>query len=186
MDSSLWQVGQLVIHLQILIHLQNSVFICCHTFKWIPNIYELHNHQESNHYDWPSWIRRFSCKWILSTPTFSECISNLSSFLTTLNGSINVFIYFFKHRVLVAGILFSHRCEPYNNTNRRRSSWQLHRNPSKSLPLYLNDSSPSSTLTTLSSIKRFSSKRKPHQNNNRIFESTQTVEETFVWSKWIL
>ena len=123
---------------------------------------------------------------MLNTPTFSECISNLSSFLTTLNGSINVFIYFFKHRVLVAGIIFSHRCEPYNNTNRRRSSWQLHRNPSKSLPLYLNASSPSSTMTTLSSIKRFSSKRTQHQNNDGIVKSTQEVEETFVWYKWIL
>ena len=36
-----------------------------------------------------------------------ECTSSLSSFLTNLNGSVNVFIYFLKHRQFVL-----HLCHP--------------------------------------------------------------------------
>ena len=36
-----------------------AVFISCHSFKWIPNIYEL---QQSGlgmeEFDWPTWIRK--------------------------------------------------------------------------------------------------------------------------------
>ena len=34
----------------------------------------------------------------LSDPIIAECTSALSSFLTNLNGSLNVFIYFLKHK----------------------------------------------------------------------------------------
>ena len=35
-----------------------AVFICCHSFKWIPNIYELrHSGQPEQDYDWPDLIR---------------------------------------------------------------------------------------------------------------------------------
>ena len=35
-----------------------AVFISCHSFKWIPNIYELRQSgQSEKDYDWPDFIR---------------------------------------------------------------------------------------------------------------------------------
>ena len=57
-------------------------------------------------------------------------MSNLSSFLTTLNCSLNVLIYLLKHRRLVFSLVFP-RTEfqqlPVYAVTRRRSSWLLHR-----------------------------------------------------------
>ena len=36
----------------------------------------------------------------------AECVSNLSSLLTTISSTINVYIYFFKHRNFVLGLVF--------------------------------------------------------------------------------
>ena len=37
-----------------------------------------------------------------------ECVSNLSSFLTTVSSAINVFIYFVKHKQFVMSLVFPH------------------------------------------------------------------------------
>ena len=35
-----------------------AVFISCHSFKWIPNIYELRQSGKSEEeFEWPPWIR---------------------------------------------------------------------------------------------------------------------------------
>ena len=35
-----------------------SVFILCHSLKWIPNIFELHQSgKEEKDFEWPPWIR---------------------------------------------------------------------------------------------------------------------------------
>ena len=57
-------------------------------------------------------------------------VSNLSSFLTTLNCSLNVLIYLLKHRKLVLSLVFpktEFRQLPVYAVTRRRSSWLLHR-----------------------------------------------------------
>ena len=57
-------------------------------------------------------------------------VSNLSSFLTTLNCSLNVLIYLLKHRKLVLSLVFpktEFQQLPSYAVTRRRSSWLLHR-----------------------------------------------------------
>ena len=66
-----------------------------------------------------------------------EIVSNLSSFLTTLNCSLNVLIYLMKHRKLVLSLVFPHtdfqQLPVYAVTRRRRrSSWLLYRMSSSS------------------------------------------------------
>ena len=57
-------------------------FVACHSIRWIPNIYELIQHTKRNgEFQWPHWI---------------ESITHLSHFSTTLNSSINFYIYFFS------------------------------------------------------------------------------------------
>ena len=83
-----------------------------------------------------------------------ECVSNLSSLLTTLNGSINVFIYFIKHRDFVHSLIFpTHQPSETNmlvsdTIMRRRSSWMLHRMPSKPVPLHIRSLSVSSSSSS--------------------------------------
>ena len=37
-----------------------AVFICCHSFKWVPNVYELKQSGKSaKEFDWPVWIREY-------------------------------------------------------------------------------------------------------------------------------
>jgi hypothetical protein len=47
----------------------------------------------------------------INTTSFNclECTSSLSSFLTNLNGSVNVFIYFLKHRQFVIHLCHTDR-----------------------------------------------------------------------------
>ena len=88
-----------------------------------------------------------------------ECVSNLSSLLTTLNASITVFIYFIKHRDFVHSLIFqSHQPSETNmlvsdTIRRRRSSLMLHIMPSKPVPLHIPSlsMSPSSSSPSPSS-----------------------------------
>ena len=43
---------------------------------------------------------------VRQSPVCAECVSNLSSLLTTISSTINVYIYFFKHRNFVLGLVF--------------------------------------------------------------------------------
>ena len=58
------------------------IFILCHSVRWIPNVYELVRIVRGQKEDWPSWI---------------ESLTHISHFLTTLNSSVNFYIYCFKH-----------------------------------------------------------------------------------------
>ena len=58
------------------------IFILCHSVRWIPNVYELVRIVRGQREDWPSWI---------------ESLTHISHFLTTLNSSVNFYIYCFKH-----------------------------------------------------------------------------------------
>ena len=60
-----------------------SVFITCHSVRWIPNIYELIQHMkdDSEEFEWPEWV---------------DSMTHMSHFLTTLSASINFYIYFFN------------------------------------------------------------------------------------------
>ena len=108
--------------------------------------------------------------------TLSECTSNVSSLLTTLNGSINVFIYFFKHHEFVIGLIFPRNqnsdsfVPAMNSSRRRRSSWMLHRNPSKPIPLYMSSALPSPSPSRSTS---------PYASNTLI-ESNTTSAPSFV------
>ena len=77
------------------------MFILCHSVKWIPNIWELHmvGTKEYHHFVWPKWIGDLF-KYYISRNNISclEYATYTSHFLTTMNGSVNVFIYFFKHK----------------------------------------------------------------------------------------
>jgi len=96
-----------------------AVFIRCHSVKWVPNMYELHQSgAEEEHFSWPVWI---------------QCTSNVSNLLITLNGSINVFIYFFKHHEFVIGLIF----------RSSQNSWMLYRNPSQPILLHMPSALPS-------------------------------------------
>jgi len=59
-----------------------AVFILCHSVKWIPNIYELVQVEDGKGVAWPPWIEYVTCS---------------SHLLTTLNSSVNFYIYLFKH-----------------------------------------------------------------------------------------
>ena len=53
-----------------------------------------------------TWVGR-SLSWTVSDSLLcAECVSNLSSLLTTISSTINVYIYFFKHRNFVLGLVF--------------------------------------------------------------------------------
>ena len=58
-----------------------SVFITCHSVRWIPNVYELIQHMkdENEPFEWPDWV---------------DSMTHVSHFLTTLSASINFYIYF--------------------------------------------------------------------------------------------
>ena len=58
-----------------------AIFIVCHSIRWIPNIYELiqHTMHSMGNMEWPAWI---------------ESMTHLSHFMTTLNSSINFYVYF--------------------------------------------------------------------------------------------
>lgn len=59
-------------------------FVICHSVKWIPNVYEIiyaHFYLECN-FTWPHWI---------------QVCTNISTFLTTLNSSVNFYIYVITH-----------------------------------------------------------------------------------------
>ena len=58
------------------------IFILCHSVRWIPNVYELARIVRGREEDWPPWI---------------ESLTHISHFLTTLNSSVNFYIYCFKH-----------------------------------------------------------------------------------------
>ena len=58
------------------------IFILCHSVRWIPNVYELVRIVRGQEEDWPTWI---------------ESLTHISHFLTTLNSSVNFYIYCFKH-----------------------------------------------------------------------------------------
>jgi len=67
-----------------------SAFIMCHSVRWVPNIYELIQHMkpDDEEFEWPEWV---------------DSMTHVSHFLTTLNASINFYIYFFnrfkKHKL---------------------------------------------------------------------------------------
>ena len=69
-----------------------SAFIMCHSVRWVPNIYELIQHMkpDDEEFEWPEWV---------------DSMTHVSHFLTTLNASINFYIYFFnrfkKHKLKV-------------------------------------------------------------------------------------
>ena len=89
-----------------------AVFICCHSFKWVPNVYELKQSGKSaKEFDWPVWIREYWLHmfWNSVYLMVSECTSNLSSLLTTVSSAINVYIYFFKHKKFVLSLIFPNR-----------------------------------------------------------------------------
>ena len=58
------------------------IFVLCHSVRWIPNVYELVRIMRGEKEDWPPWI---------------ESLTHISHFLTTLNSSVNFYIYCFKH-----------------------------------------------------------------------------------------
>ena len=59
------------------------VFIICHSVKWVPNIYELHQRLRQDTEDegipWPMW---------------AEYTTEICHFLTVLNSSVNFYIYY--------------------------------------------------------------------------------------------
>ena len=59
------------------------VFVICHSVRWIPNIYELHQRlrrdTEDESIPWPLWV---------------EYTTEISHFLTVLNCSVNFYIYY--------------------------------------------------------------------------------------------
>ena len=111
-------------HSHWLITTFNAVFIICHSVKWIPNLYELlYSNHEEGQFSWPEWIRKLTLQWLcISILSGVELTSIVSSFLITLNGSFNVFIYIFKHHKLVIGLFLPNTKEI-----------PLHRNPSRSI-----------------------------------------------------
>lgn len=61
-----------------------TVFILCHTVKWISNFFEHYMNQKYGKVtNWPNWV------------SYSIHLSHL---LITFNCSVNFFIYFIKHR----------------------------------------------------------------------------------------
>ena len=58
------------------------IFILCHSVRWIPNVYELVRIVRGQKEIWPTWI---------------ESLTHISHFLTTLNSSVNFYVYCFKH-----------------------------------------------------------------------------------------
>ena len=80
------------------------VFITCHSVKWIPNVWEIRQAGlEQKELDWPVWV---------------EYVTYTSHFLTTLNGSTNIFIYFIKHK---AELLASCICPVFGHRERTQS-----------------------------------------------------------------
>jgi len=59
-----------------------AVFITSHSVKWIPNIWELVHADNKVELKWPIWVEYITC---------------LSHLLTTLNSSVNFYIYLFKY-----------------------------------------------------------------------------------------
>jgi len=60
-----------------------AVFVICHGIRWIPNIWEFAHIGSAEAYSWPKWV---------------EYMTNLSHLTTTLNSSVNFYIYMMKHR----------------------------------------------------------------------------------------
>ncbi|XP_023324659.1 uncharacterized protein LOC111698538 [Eurytemora carolleeae] len=57
-----------------------AVFLLCHAIRWIPNIWELRQSDQSD-IDWPPWIQN---------------ITSLSHLLTVFSSSVNFYIYAYK------------------------------------------------------------------------------------------
>ena len=68
-----------------------TVFIICHSIKWIPNIYELVQRftTEEENLRWPFWI---------------DTITKISHFLAVLNSSTNFYIYWITHNGVPSNI----------------------------------------------------------------------------------
>ena len=76
-----------------------SVFIICHSIRWIPNVYEISQgvltevgsvtsfDEDQVHFQaslvWPDWV---------------SSVTQMSHFLTVLNCSVNFYIYFIKYK----------------------------------------------------------------------------------------
>ena len=58
------------------------IFILCHSVRWIPNVYELIRISHNDKRSWPPWV---------------ESVTHISHFLTTLNSSVNFYVYCLKH-----------------------------------------------------------------------------------------
>ena len=135
-----------------------------------------------------SWHQRKSSTLILNS--LKECTSIVSSFLTTLNGSLNVFIYFFKHHKLVLGLVFPNAGQSesrltLNHNMRQRSSWMLHRNPSRIIsPLHYQFTQHSQQIT--SSFVRRNSLQQQLESIQKRSASYVTYQETaLVTQKWV-
>jgi len=63
------------------------MFVCCHSVRLIPTVYEL---------DW-TYRQKKSDTDVMPWPTWVACVTNVSHFLLTLVCSSNFFIYYFKH-----------------------------------------------------------------------------------------
>ena len=88
------------------------VFFICHSMKFIPNIWELKEAGKEN-IEWPPFIGKsfhgvfIFFKLILYIYIILEFATSISKLLLTINGSLSVYIYFYKHLDFVSNICFS-------------------------------------------------------------------------------
>ena len=78
-----------------------SVFIFCHSVKWIPNLWEIRQaglEVEIRCSDWFLQANLLLQEEEVDWPLWIEYITHTSHLLTTVNGTVNVLIYFVKHR----------------------------------------------------------------------------------------
>merc|ERR1711879_951241 len=68
-----------------------AVFVVCHSIRWIPNIYELHQGAVGKDIHWPVWV---------------YCTQYLSHWLTVINSSVNFYIYCYKQYRSKLGWIF--------------------------------------------------------------------------------
>ena len=121
--------------------------------------------------------------------SYTDFTSIISSFLTTLNGSLNVFIYFFKHHKLVVGLVFpnagqSESSHNINQNRKRRSSLMFHRKPSRTILLRQYHRALGSLEATSDSVRRGSLQSlRSNKKGNASYEAHQ--ETTVVKQKWV-